>query len=76
MGLVVVKMRLYCDDFWVDVRLTEFDGRWLASADTRHGPSLGRAMSPLAATIQALAPYHEHVEELMRSAPSELLQSG
>jgi hypothetical protein len=23
MGLVVVKMRLYCDDFWVDVRLTE-----------------------------------------------------
>jgi hypothetical protein len=76
MGLVVVKMRLYCDDFWVDVRLTEFDGRWLASADTRNGPSLGRAMSPLAATIEALAPYQGHVEELMMTAPPELFQPG
>ena len=65
-------MRLFCDDFWVDVRLTEFDGRWLASADTPRGPTLGWATSPLAATIDALAPFAGRIEALMATAPPEL----
>jgi hypothetical protein len=44
--VVVVKMRLYCPEFWVDMRVTEFDGAWLASADTPDGPTLGREGRP------------------------------
>jgi hypothetical protein len=72
MGLVVVKMRLRCSAFWVDVRLSEFGGRWLASADTPHGPSLGRGVSALTATIDALEPFDGYVEDLIRSGPPEL----
>jgi hypothetical protein len=74
MGLVVVKMRLYCQEFWVDVRMSEFEGRWLASADTPKGPSLGRGASPLSAAIDALEPFDGYVEELIRSGPPELFQ--
>ena len=28
-------------DFWVDVRLREFDGRWLAVADLAGEPDIG-----------------------------------
>jgi hypothetical protein len=28
-------------DFWIDVRLREFDGRWLAVADVADAPELG-----------------------------------
>jgi hypothetical protein len=75
MGLVIVKIRLYCPDFWVDVRLTEFDGRWLASADTREGPSLGRGHSPMSATIDALAPFDGYIDELILTAPPELFSA-
>lgn len=74
MGLVVVKMRLYCPEFWVDVRISEFDGRWLASADTRDGPSLGRGSSPLEAAIEALEPFDGYIEDLVRSGPPELFE--
>ncbi len=42
-------MRLECADFWVDVRLANFHGRWVASADTPDGPSLGLGWQPLEA---------------------------
>jgi hypothetical protein len=74
MGLGVVKMRLYCPDFWVDLRVTEFDGAWLASADTPDGPTLGRGRSALSAAINALEPFDGYVEDLIRSAPRELFQ--
>jgi hypothetical protein len=74
MGLVVVRMRLFCDDLWVDVRLTEFDGRWLASADAPEGPTLGWSTSPLAATIDALAPFGSRVDDLIMTAPPELFE--
>jgi hypothetical protein len=32
-------MRLTCSQFYVDARLTEVDGRWLASADAPDGGS-------------------------------------
>jgi hypothetical protein len=35
---VMQVLRLSCSAFWVDVRLTEIDGRWLASADTSPRP--------------------------------------
>jgi hypothetical protein len=74
MGSVVVKMRLYCPDVWVDMRVTEFDGAWLASADTPDGPTLGRGRSALSAAVNALEPFDGYVEDLIRSAPSELFQ--
>lgn len=40
----------------VDVRLTRVQGRWLASAQTLEGPTLGRDHSPFLAVSQALEP--------------------
>jgi hypothetical protein len=74
MGVVVVKMRLYCPEFCVDMRVTEFDGAWLASADTPDGPTLGRGRSALSAAINALEPFDGYVEDLIRTAPPELFQ--
>lgn len=39
----MVRLRLVCSPFWVDVRLRETNGRWIASADTSDGPSSGPA---------------------------------
>ena len=41
-------------DFWVDVRVREFDGRWLAVADLADEPEIGLGWSPRAAVAQAL----------------------
>src|SRR5919106_4976704 len=48
----MIRLRLRCSAFWVDVRLREINGRWIASADTLDGPSLGlgkRRSGPLRA---------------------------
>lgn len=37
----MILLRLNCSAFWVGVRLREINGRWIASADTPDGPSLG-----------------------------------
>ena len=74
MGVVVVKMRLQCPEFSVDMRVADFGGAWLASADTPNGPTLGRGRSALSAAIHALAPFDGYVEDLIRSAPPELFQ--
>jgi hypothetical protein len=34
-------LRLSCTALWVDVRVAGMNGRWLASADTPVGPSIG-----------------------------------
>ncbi|HEX6127627.1 MAG TPA: hypothetical protein VF071_01245 [Candidatus Limnocylindria bacterium] len=34
-------MRLTCEAFYVDVRVREINGRFIASADTPDGPTLG-----------------------------------
>jgi hypothetical protein len=34
--------------FWIDVRLREFDGRWLAVADLADEPGVGLGMLPMA----------------------------
>ena len=35
---VMTALRLTCSVFWVDVRLREINGRWIASADTPDVP--------------------------------------
>jgi hypothetical protein len=60
-------IRLSCAKFWVDVRLREMNGRWLGSADTPGGPSLGLGLCAIDAIEAALEPFHGIVEELMAS---------
>jgi hypothetical protein len=62
-------VRLSCSSFWVDVRLLEIDGRWIASADTPDGPSLGLGYDAVQAIEAALEPFEGAVEELLASLP-------
>jgi hypothetical protein len=45
----MVTLRLTCSGFWVDVRLREINGRWIASAETPDGPSLGLGLDAVEA---------------------------
>jgi hypothetical protein len=60
-------LRLSCATFWVDLRLCEVNGRWIASADTTDGPSLGLGLGAMEAIEAALEPFHGIVDELMAS---------
>ena len=59
------EFRLRGPGFWVDVRLYQLNGRWLASADSPGGPTLRTGYSPLAALTEALEPF----EGVCRPAP-------
>lgn len=63
-------LRLSCSTFWVDVRLVELNGRWIASADTVSGPSLGLGKGAIEAVEHALEPFGPLVDELMASLPA------
>ena len=65
----VQTFRLLCSAFWVDVRLLEVNGRWIASADTPDGPSLGCGTDAFEALWQALEPFEGVVGELLASLP-------
>jgi hypothetical protein len=71
---MTLQLRLHCSLFYVDVRLREFNGRWLASADTPDGPTLGYGMSPVGALWAALEPFDGVIEELL-ATPGEDWQS-
>jgi hypothetical protein len=62
-------VRLVCPEFSVDVRLTHIGGRWIASADTPDGPSVGFGYLPTDALHMALAPFEGAVDDLLQSAP-------
>lgn len=47
--------------------------RWLASADTTGGPSLGWGLTAFEALWMALAPFDGVVDELLASLPEELI---
>jgi hypothetical protein len=66
----MTKLRLCCAMFYVDVRLREFNGRWIASADTPHGPTLGLGFDERTAIEAALAPFEGVVDQLMASLPN------
>lgn len=68
----MTELRLTCSAFWVDVRLLEINGRWIASADTPDGPSLGLGERAIEAIENALEPFDGIVEELMATVPSAL----
>jgi hypothetical protein len=52
----VILLWLSCSSFWVDVRLWELNGRWIASADTPDGASLGLGKGAIEAVEHALEP--------------------
>jgi len=65
----MIVLRLTCSAFWVDVRLREINGRWIASADTPDGPSLGLGEQAEDAIEAALEPFVGIVDELLASVP-------
>jgi hypothetical protein len=69
----MILLRLNCTTFWVDVRLREINGRWIASADTPDGPSLGLGKGAVEAVEHALEPFGAIVEELLASLPKAAL---
>jgi hypothetical protein len=70
------NLRLSCRAFWVDVRVLGMNGRWIASADSPEGTTLGLGWTPRQALIQALEPFSGVVEELLTTAPADLLEHG
>ncbi len=65
----MILLRLTCSTFWVDVRLREINGRWIASADTPDGPSLGLGERATDAIERALEPFKGIADELLASLP-------
>ncbi|TMB81509.1 MAG: hypothetical protein E6J39_10750 [Chloroflexi bacterium] len=66
----MIVLRLTCSLFWVDVRLREINGRWIASADTPNGPSLGLGERAIDAITGALEPFSSIADELISSLPA------
>jgi len=66
------QFRLRAPGFWVDVRLYQLNGRWLASADAPEGPTLRTGHSPVAALTEALEPFEGIIDQLLESAPADI----
>ena len=67
------RLRLSCESFYVDVRISEFNGRFIASADTPDGPTLGTGVNVLQAIEAALEPFEGAVDDLMASLPESVV---
>ena len=65
----MIQMRLTSSVFWVDVRVLEINGRWIASADTPDGPSLGVGELAVEAIEGALQPFEGIIDEQLASIP-------
>ncbi len=65
----MISLRLSCSTCRVEVRLLEINGRWIASADTLSGPSLGLAKGAIEADNHAHEPIEPLDDELMASLP-------
>lgn|GEM_PF-3416774 len=60
-------------DFWIDVRVREFDGRWLAVADLVDVPEIGVGETASQALANALAVFGEATaDDVERSALAQL----
>jgi hypothetical protein len=66
------EFRLRGPGFWVDVRLYQLNGRWLASADSPSGPTLRTGYSALSALTEALEPFEGAIGQLLESAPADI----
>lgn len=67
----VHRTRLTTPDFCVDVRWACHDGRWIASADTPDGPTLGLGWAPHEALTAALEPFNGAVDEWLDTVPDD-----
>src|SRR5205814_1465555 len=76
MPIAVRTLRLTCSEFYVDMRLTAVEARWLASADTPDGPSVGTGGTPLDALVEALEPFDGAIHELLACLPPDLAIGG
>jgi hypothetical protein len=56
-------------DFWIDVRLLEHVGRWMAVADLAGTPEIGIGETRGTALIEALRPLGERYAVDMAAAP-------
>jgi hypothetical protein len=65
----VQTFHLQCSGFSVELRLREVNGRWIASADTPDGPSLGCGVTAFAALWEALQPFDGAIDQLLASLP-------
>jgi len=72
----VRSFRLSYGNFWVGVRMFEVNGRWTASADTPDGPSLGIGITPMSALVDALDAFEGAIDELLATAPRDLIDRG
>lgn len=70
----VRRLSLVGDGLCVLLRYVEINGRWLASADTPVGPSLGCGWTPLAAVWRALSPYEVSMDLLMADLPDGVMR--
>ena len=70
--VAMLTFRLRCSGFYVDVRLREFNGKWIASADTADGLSLGVGTTATQAVESCLVPFEGMVEALLDSLPVAL----
>ena len=70
----VQRCGLSAGSLHVEVRWVHINQRWLASADTPRGPSLGCGLTPLAALWRALAAYPERIDALLISLPQDVLR--
>jgi hypothetical protein len=66
-GVVIRRLQLRCSRSLVEVRLLEVNGRWVASADTESGPTLGCGLTEFEALWHALAPYSGDLVDLLAS---------
>jgi hypothetical protein len=63
----MIVVRLAGPSFSVDVRVLQARGKWIASADTPRGPSLGLGFAAEEAIEAALQPFDGKVAELLGS---------
>ena len=69
-------LRLSCTEFWVDARVSGINGRWLASADTPDGPSIGLGWTPSQALTRRPRAIDGLVENWHELLPRELFEHG
>ncbi len=63
-------------DFWIDVRIREFDGRWLAVADLTDTPEIGTGEEPRAALQDALRPFAPRLRDELVDCAEQALRKG
>lgn len=59
-------------DFWIDIRLRQLSGRWLAVADLAGTPELGTGDMPEQALRGALGPFRPRIREGLIARAREL----